>query len=169
VELPFDADLKAFADGGFMALFDDEGIQTDVSAGRRGVNVTTLDAESGRVLSMSGFDTTANEWESAALAEHIAQVEEGNIVLVASNGDATAHLTPQAVNALRAIGADVSMETLHGNYFAIVGVQGKQSGKAAQVVDPNEAYLSLSLDRDHRPLAAAVDTVTIRRESSAQP
>ena len=43
VTLPVDADIKAFADGGFIALFDEAGNQTDASAGRRGVNVTVLD------------------------------------------------------------------------------------------------------------------------------
>ncbi len=43
VELPIDADVKAFADGGFIALFDEAGEQIDASAGRRGVNVTVLD------------------------------------------------------------------------------------------------------------------------------
>ena len=51
VELPIDVDLKAFADGGFIALFDEEGEQTDASAGRRGVNVAVLDPETGEVIS----------------------------------------------------------------------------------------------------------------------
>jgi hypothetical protein len=42
IELPVDADIKAFADGAFMALFDEEGEQADASAGRRGINVTVL-------------------------------------------------------------------------------------------------------------------------------
>ncbi len=67
-DLPIDADLKAFADGGFMALFDETGEQSDGSAGRRGVNVTVLDPQSGAVRDKAGFDTTASAAESLRLA-----------------------------------------------------------------------------------------------------
>lgn len=161
VELPIDADLKAFGEGGFIALFDEAGEQSDASAGRRGVNVTVLEPKSGAVLDKRGFDTAANEFESEALAEYLSRVEAGRIVLVASSGDATAHLTDEAVAALRGVGADVTADSLRGGYFALVGVQGAAPGSAAVAVDPNEAYLSISLPRDRRPLAAAVDYVEI--------
>ena len=77
VELPVDADIKAFADGAFMALFDEEGEQTDASAGRRGINVTVLDERSGEVLEKTGFDTAANAYESQALVDFLAGVEAG--------------------------------------------------------------------------------------------
>ncbi len=77
VELPIDADVKAFADGGFMALFDAAGEQIDASAGRRGVNVTVLDPKSGQVLGKEGFDTTANAGESAKLAAYLQQNPRG--------------------------------------------------------------------------------------------
>lgn len=163
VELPADADLKAFADGGFIALFDDAGDQTDASAGRRGVNVTTLDPRTGEVLTKAGYDTSANQFESIALAEALKQIAPGVIVLVVSNGDATAHLTSEAVDGLRAIGADVTLEGLAGQHFAIAGVQGAASGSAAQVLDANEAFLRISLNRDRRPLAAAVDWVKVEK------
>lgn len=161
VELPVDADLKAFADGGYIALFDDAGEPSDGSAGRLGVNVTVLDPASGAVLSKLGFDTTANSFESDALAAALAQVPPGQIVLVVSHGDATAHLTPEAVNRLAGLGADVTLDSLRGQSFAIIGVQGAQRGAAVQVIDSNEAFLRLSLNRDRRTLAAAVDWVEI--------
>ncbi len=101
VTLPIDADLKGFADGGFMALFDEAGQQIDASAGRRGVNVTVLDAQSGEVVEKQGFDTTANDFESAALATFLAQIPAGSPVLVVSHGDATAFLTAEAVAGLQ--------------------------------------------------------------------
>jgi hypothetical protein len=66
VQLPIDADLKAFADGGFIALFDEDGVQSDGSAGRRGVNLTVLDPRTGEVLEKVGFDTAASAAESEA-------------------------------------------------------------------------------------------------------
>jgi hypothetical protein len=161
VELPVDADIKAFADGAFMALFDEVGEQTDASAGRRGINVTVLDERSGQVLEKTGFDTAANVYESQALVDFLAGVETGRIVLAASSGDATAHLTDDAITALQSLGVAVTREQLEGNHFALVGVQGATPGSAALVIDPNEAFLRISLNRDRRPLAAAVDWVEV--------
>lgn len=161
VILPVDVDLKAFADGGFIALFDEEGVQTDASAGRKGVNVTVLEPGSELILAQRGFDTTANAYESAALAEFLRGVDAGAIVLVASSGDAWTHLTQEAVDALRAVGADVTLEGVQNQYFAIVGVQGAAPGTVAQALDANEAFLRVSLARDRRPLAGFVDWVRV--------
>jgi hypothetical protein len=163
VDLPIDADVKAFADGGFIALFDDAGEQIDASAGRRGVNVTVLDPESGKVVDQAGFDTTANEGESAKLAAYVAQVPAGSPVLVASYGDAWAHLTEEAVAAMRNIGADVTLDGLQNQYFAVIGVSGAQPGSAVQTIDPADAFARASLNRDRRKLAGAVDWVEIER------
>ncbi len=163
VALPIDADLKAFDGGAFIALFDEAGEQEDASAGRAGVNVTVLDPESGEAMAKMGFDTTANEYESQALAAFIDGLEPGLPVLVASTGDATAHLTPEAVDALRSLGADVTLDGLTGNYFVIVGVTGAQPGSGVLVVHPQEAFASISLNRDRRTLAGAVDWVEVTR------
>jgi len=160
VELPIDADLTAFADGGWMALFDEAGEQSDGSAGRRGVNVTVLDAD-GAVREKIGFDTEANAFESEKLATFLGTLDAGQLVLIASHGNATAHLTADAVEGLRNIGADLTMETLQGQHFVISGVQGAAPGSAAVVTDPERAFLRISLDHDRRPLAAAVDWITL--------
>ena len=160
--LPIDADLKAFSDGGFIALFDDDGNQTDASAGRRGVNVTVLDPDSGEVLSSQGFDTASNTYESKSLAEFLGQIAPGQPVLVASSGDAGAFLTQEAIDAFASVGADVELADLQGNYFAIAGVGGAAPGSAVTVIDPGEAFIRVSLNRDRRPLAAAVDWAEIQ-------
>jgi hypothetical protein len=162
IALPVDADLKAFEEGGFIALFDDNGDQIDASAGRRGVNVTVLDPKSGEVTASAGFDTAANAYESEALAEYLGTIEPGNPVLIASSGNAGAFLTQDAVDALRALGADVALEELKGNYFTIAGVAGAQPGSGLVVTNPTEAFLRISLYRDRRPLAVAVDWAEIR-------
>ncbi len=163
VTLPVDADLKAFADGGFIALFGEDGEQIDASAGRRGVNVTVLDPQSGAVVQQVGFDTTANEGESAQLAAMLRELPPGAPVLVASYGDAWAHLTDEAAAALRGIGADVTLEELQNQYFALVGVAGAPPGSAAQSVGASDAFVRVSLNRDRRDLAAAVDWVEVAR------
>jgi hypothetical protein len=163
VTLPVDVDLKSFADGGFMALFDEEGNQSDGSAGRRGVNVTVLQPQTGEIVAKEGFDTAANEFESARLADFLAQAPDGAPVLVVSKGDAWRHLTPAAVDGLRRLGADLSLDGLQGQYFAIVGVKGAAPGTAAMAMDNTEAFLRVSLNRDRRTLAAAVGQVIIER------
>jgi hypothetical protein len=162
VQLPVDADLKAFADGGFIALFDDvTGTQSDGSAGRRGVNVTVLDPVSGAKRASEGFDTTASAVESERLAAFLAEIDAGAPVLVVSYGDAWRELTDAAVAQLRTLGADVTRSGLKNQYFAIAGVKGAASGTAAQTVDPADAFLRISLNRDRRPLASAVDWVSV--------
>jgi len=168
IALPIDAELKGFADGGFIALFDEQGQQIDASAGRRGVDVTVLDPQSGAVTQKVGFDTTANAFESQRLAEFLAKIRAGAPVLVVSNGDATTFLTQEAVNGLRAIGAEVTLDSLRGHYFALIGVQGATVGSAAVVVDAHEAFLGLSLNRDRRTLAGAVDWVKIERSKDSK-
>ncbi|HXF62569.1 MAG TPA: interleukin-like EMT inducer domain-containing protein [Caldilineaceae bacterium] len=163
VQMPLDVDLKAFAEGGYIALYDEEGNQQDGSAGRRGVNVTLIEPD-GTVAEKVGFDTAANDSESDALADYLAQVPDGQIVLVASYGDATAHLSPEAVAGLQGLGASVTLEELQGQYFAIAGIQGARPGSAAVAIGAPEASLTISLNRDRRPLAAAVDWVEIKRE-----
>jgi hypothetical protein len=161
VQLPIDADLKAFADGGFIALFDEDGVQSDGSAGRRGVNLTVLDPRTGEVLEKVGFDTAASAAESKRLVEFIAGIEAGAPVLAVTYGDATANLSEEALTALNTLGAALNAEDVRGNYFAIAGVKGAAPGTAAQVIDANDAFLRISLNRDRRPLAAAVDWVQI--------
>ena len=161
VWLPVDVELKAFDGGGFIALFDESSVQTDGSAGRRGVNVTRLHAQSGAILDRAGFDTAANAFESAALARYVAEIPAGEIVLVVSYGPAWEHLTPEAVQALQGIGASFTLDDVQERYFAVVGVQGATPGSAAQAVGVEDAFLGISLNRDRRTLAAAVDWVSI--------
>ncbi len=130
---------------------------------RNGVNVTVLDQQ-GATLDKVGFDTTANAYESEALAHYLAAIEEGQLVLVVSKGDATAYLDEEAVNGLRALGADVTLEGLQGQHFALVGVKGAAVGSAAREINPDTAFLRISLNRDQRTLAAAVDWVEIAQE-----
>lgn len=163
ITLPIDVDLKGFNEGGFIALFDEAGQQIDAAAGRKGVNVTVLDQASGAVLHKVGFDTTANVYESERLAQFLHDLEPGALTLVVSNGDAAAFLTPAAVAGLRGLGAEVTLEQLRGQYFAVAGVQGAAPGSAVQVLHEQDAFLRISLERDRRTLAAAVDWVEVVR------
>jgi hypothetical protein len=163
VELPLDADLTAFAEGGYIALFDEEGVQSEGSAGRRGVNVTVVDPATGDVVDTVGFDTTANPYESDALAEYLAALPAGQIALIVTYGDAWTNLTEAAVTGLQNLGVSVTREEMQGSYLAAVGVQGAAPGSAAWWLDENNAFLRVSLNRDQRNLAAAVDWIQVER------
>ncbi len=161
--LPVDVEVKSFPEGAFIALFDPEGRMVDGSAGRRGINVTVLDPESGAVLAKEGFDTAANEYESQKLAQFLAEIPPGRIVIVAAKGAGWLRLTAEAVGALRDLGADVTLEALQERYLALVGVKGSPPGSAAWVLHPQEAFLRIGLNPDRRSLAAAVGRVRIGR------
>lgn len=162
-QLPIDADLKGFAEGGFIALFDEEGNQIDGSAGRNGVNLTVLDPISGVLKEVEGFDTTANVYESQKLAEFIREIPLNHTIVVVSQGSWWTHINQEALEALETVGIDLSIERIQGNYLAAVGVAGAEPGSALVVQDPNEAFLRISLERDRRPLAAAVDWIAISK------
>lgn len=164
VDLPIDVDVKGFADGGFIALFDEDGDQSDGSVGRMGVNVTVLDPITGNVDEMAGFDTTANTYEAQELAAYLNGIPAGYPVLVVSRGPAWQNLTEEAIAGLQGIGAELTLDGIQQNYVAIAGVQGASPGSAAQVVDPSDAFLRVSLNRDRRALGGAVDWIEIGKQ-----
>lgn len=161
--LPIDAHITAFDNGAFIALFDEAGNQIDGSAGRMGVNVTVLDPVTGDILAMQGFDTTANVFESEALADFINAVEPGRPVLVSTFGEASTHLEQSAIDALRTLGADISLDAVAGNHLAMVGLKGAEPGTAALEMQPERAFVAVSLNQDRRTLAGAVSEISVSR------
>ncbi|MCB0169008.1 MAG: hypothetical protein KDJ97_00530 [Anaerolineae bacterium] len=160
VETPVDVEVNSGADFAFItAGFGDEA--ADASAHRRGINVAVIDPQSGDVLDMRGFDTAANAFEATALAEFIAGIPDGQIVIFASQGlDALAYVSADTLTALQSAGLAVG--TL-ATPFSAIGVKGAAGGTALQAQGEGAAYLRLGLVPDTRPLAAAVDTITISK------
>ena len=78
--------------------------------------------------------------------------------MLATKGDASAHLNQAATDAMRDLGSRVSSPAeLAGQSHALVGIQGAAPGTAAEVVAPNDAFLRIW--GDFRDLAAAVDWI----------
>jgi hypothetical protein len=154
---PVDIEIDAASDHAYMSVFDAEGTKSDASAGRRGYNLAVLDHRTGKVLDQRGFDTWANQYESQRMAEYIAQVPDGRIVLAATYGDAGVHLTTGAYEALGSIGAAADIRGLAGRAHAVVGVKGARPGTALETGGGPGAWLRLGLNPDRRYLAAAVD------------
>jgi hypothetical protein len=158
VQSPVDIEVNSGADFAFITIgFGDDAV--DASAHRRGVNIAVVHPETGEVVGYRGFDTAANEFEAAALAEFVNQIPEGHLVVVATQGpNPVAFLTPLATEALQGIGlADPQLEPP----FSAIGVKGALPGQALQANGDGTAYLRLGASPDTRNLAAAVDLVTI--------
>jgi hypothetical protein len=158
VETPVDVEVNSGGDFAFMTVGFGEAA-LDASAHRRGVNVAVLQPESGEVLVIKGFDTAANEFEAAALAEFIAGIAAGHIVIVATQGlDAAAFFDDAAGSALNSIGLPAGTLTPP---FSAIGVKGAGPGTALVALGEGTAYLRLGANPDTRKLAAAVDRVTV--------
>jgi hypothetical protein len=104
----------------------------DVSPGERGYNVVALDAVTGEVELRGHFDTFASEEDSSRLADFIAGIPNGKIVSVAVEDEASLHLTEDAVDALRTIGAKEDLRDLFRWEHAIIGVKGAEPGQALE-------------------------------------
>jgi hypothetical protein len=156
---PVNLDVHSFSEA-FISAFAADGSEKKVSAGRRGYNVAVFDPRTGKLIESRGFDTAANTFEADALAAYLTAIPQGRIVVLATKGDATAHLTPAAVAALRGIGSRVDAPVaLAGQAHALVGVQGAIPGAAAEAIGPKDVFLRVA--GDFRTLAAAVDWVEV--------
>ncbi|MCC7354245.1 MAG: hypothetical protein IT330_10850 [Anaerolineae bacterium] len=163
VRAPVDVEVDAAPDHAYISAYDAAGRKTDASAGRRGYNLAVLDPRSGRVLEMKGFDTWANEYEAQRLADFVAAIPLGRIVVAATKDDATPHLTEAAVRSLADLGASVDLRGQKGRSHALVGVKGAPPGTALEWSGAGNSYLRVGRNADRRPLAAAVDWLAVER------
>ncbi len=157
VASPVNLEAHAFSEA-FISAFTADGREVKASVGRRGYNVAVFDPRSGALLNQRGFDTAANAYEADGLAAYLNAIPRGRIVVVATKGDAGRHLTPAAADALRRLGSRItSADDLAGRAHALIGVQGAGPGTAAEVIQPDDAFVRVA--GDFRTLAAAVDWV----------
>ena len=131
----------------------------DGSMHHPGYNVTVVHPESGKLLDQQGFDTTpsGSESQATALARFIAAAPEGQIVVVAMQGEGEVHLTEEAVAAFQEIGGQADLRGSSGWSHAIIGVKGAGPGTAMELAGPGNAWLNVA--PDWRTLAIAVDSV----------
>jgi hypothetical protein len=146
------------ADFAYITLGEGEKAE-DGSVHRPGYNLAVIDPISGNLLARQGFDTTpgGGDLEAAALADFVAAVPEGKIVVVAMQGDGAVHLNGAAIAAFHSIGGHADPRGSTGWSHAIVGVKGAASGTALEVAGPGDGWLRVAPDR--RTLAIAVDEI----------
>jgi hypothetical protein len=146
------------ADFAFITVGSGDGAE-DGSVHRPGYNVAVVHPRTGQLLDRQGFDTTpgGSESEAAALAGFIAGIPEGQIVAVALQGDGSAHLTSEAVDALQTLGGQADLRGSTGWSHAIIGVKGAAAGTALEVANLENGWLRVAPDR--RTLSVAVDAI----------
>jgi len=150
------------ADFAYITVGSGDGAQ-DGSAHSPGYNVAVIHPRSGKLLEQQGFDTTpsGSESEAAALADMIDAVPDGQIVVVALQGEGMAHLTEAAVEGFRQIGGQVDPRGTAGWSHTIIGVKGAEPGTALEVAGPDSGWLRV--EPDLRTLAIAVDHILWER------
>lgn len=151
------------ADFAFITIGTGDGAQ-DGSLHHPGYNVAVIHPKTGELLDQGGFDTTpgGSEAQASALADFIAAVPDGQIVVVALQGDGAAHLTDGAVAAFRAIGGQADPRGTTGWSHAIIGVKGAETGTALEAAGPGNGWLRVA--PDWRTLAIAVDKLLWERQ-----
>ena len=99
----------------------------------RGVNMAVLDQNDGSLLATAAFDTSGFISESTALANFVASIAAGRIVLVGVQDDAAFSLQTSAVTAIASLGgsaANLNAAGFRGSY-ALIGVAGSGTGARA--------------------------------------
>jgi hypothetical protein len=103
----------------------------ELARNRRGYNLVAL-APDGRVIESAVFDTFRGEGESRRLASWIARLPAGTIVAGAVKDEASARLTPEAVQALRSLGVTHDLRGRYREAHAFVAVTGARAGSALE-------------------------------------
>ncbi|MGQ9516144.1 MAG: interleukin-like EMT inducer domain-containing protein [Anaerolineae bacterium] len=160
VETPVDIEVNSAGEaaGDFAYITIEDGRPpVDGSTHRRGYNFAVLDPRTGRLVQKAAFDTAANAYEAQKMAEFLADVPAGYIVVGAVRGRGADYLTDEAVQALWSIGSGVDPRQEPARSHAIIGVKGAPAGSAAEVWQANQSWLRLGSNPDARTLAAALD------------
>jgi len=151
VQAPVAVEVNSGGPEGFAYITIGEGEgAVDGSLHGPGYNVAVVDTR-GKVRERRTFADPAD------LADFIAGVEEGQIVIVALQGEAAAHLNDDALAALRSIGGQADPRREQGSSHAIIGVKGAAPGTALEAAGPGNGWLRVAPDR--RTLAVALDAV----------
>jgi hypothetical protein len=164
LQAPVDLEVNSGGPADFAFIMVGTGDEAqDGSQHSPGYNVAVIHPRSGKLLDQRGFDTTpsGSEAQSVALADMIDAVPDGQIVVVAMQGDGAAYLTEGAVEALARIGGEVDPRGTAGWSHAIIGIKGAAKGTALEVAGRDSGWLRVAPDR--RMLAIAVDLILWER------
>jgi hypothetical protein len=133
--------------------------EQDGSAHGPGYNVAVVDPRTGNLLDRRAFDTTphGSQAEAEALASFLAGLPNGQVVVVALQGDGAAQLTDATIAAFQSIGGQSDPRDTSGWSHAIIGAKGAAPGTALEASGQDNGWLRVAPDR--RSLGIAVDVV----------
>jgi len=103
--------------------------------GQKGYTLLTIDPADGRIEARA-FNTSWYEEDSLKLAEYVAALAPGRIVVLASTYDVSRRLTQDAVRALNTLGFQQDLRGRLHTAHAGVGVKGAARGTAIECVGP---------------------------------
>lgn len=124
----------------------------EVAPNRRGYNVAVVDPRAGVVTAAAVFDTFIAATEAERLARFLGAVPPGFIVAAAVKDDAQGRLTPEAVEALRAVGGQFDARGQAFTSHLLVGVKGARPGSAIESAGPRGLTALVGVDRTEAPL-----------------
>ena len=101
-------------------------------ANRRGLNLTAVDPDSGKVLAARGFDVHRDAFSSRALLRFVNSLPDGTLVAVASRDEASRNFNDDTRAALSQLGAQVNLAGKFRHTYAAVGVKGAAPGTALE-------------------------------------
>jgi hypothetical protein len=113
----------------------------------RGYNLVALDPKGG-TRAAAGFDTNGDSAATAQLADWVAELPPGTIVMGAVSDEASAMLGADAVRALGTLGVLTDMRGRFRESHAFVGVKGAPPGSALEVAGPREVELRVGSPDD---------------------
>ncbi|KAI8997843.1 glycosyl hydrolases family 15-domain-containing protein [Pilobolus umbonatus] len=107
-----------------------------LSASTRGVHVWVIDRADKLVLELASFDTHISADESEDFAKFIKGLPAGLIVAVASRDDFAEHLTKNAIDALKMLGAQKIDDIKYRDSYALIA---EKSGKREETLESHKS------------------------------
>ncbi|TAH50743.1 MAG: hypothetical protein EYC68_12975 [Chloroflexota bacterium] len=133
----------------------------DESPNARGYNIVVINPETFQVEARENFDTFASEQESERMAEFIAQIPNGRIVAVAASDEASFHLTENAVNALKSLGAKQDLRGKFRWSHALIATKGEPQTAREAASEINVSQLVVGAAITERTAAASIGEIRI--------
>jgi hypothetical protein len=133
----------------------------NVSPEGRGYNLAVIDPQTGIVEVTASFDTHLDKGASRTMANSIASIPDGRIVVMSVRDEASRLLSEEAVQVLHTIGAEGDLREKFRWGQAIIGVKGTQTGQAVEnlaSLRPTVVYVGEGTTEPH--LAAAFELVS---------
>ena len=109
----------------------------------RGLNVIEIHGEDKRIIGAKQFDTFSQQDAAQRFADYVDQVADGNILLVAANGDASSRMKKCGIQALTKIGGSGARLTFRAS-FVLMGKKGGAQGTAEEASSPSGAKVTVS-------------------------